>query len=630
LARLTSLSVVDITEHRSIGSRRLLAQAHATGPASVEGKMAELASQPTSVQTVYTWHRENKLLVNRRYQRKLVWTLEEKQKLIESLLKKYPVPAILLAERDGSPGTFEIIDGLQRLHSIISFIEHAFPLADGRYFNVDLFPTAKLAASEGAFQIEEDAQVIASKEVSTILDYSLALSVMRNATDDEVNDVFDRINTYGHRLSDQERRQSGVQNEFSTIVRQLSCLLRGDVSTDVLPLKSMPSISIDLPMSNHGYEVKADEVFWVNQGILRSTDLRDSADEQCVADVVACIVGGQLIERSKDALDEIYVKNAPESERILNALEVYGVENIRDETKYCIDEILQVCEADGGVKLRNHIFKKGNTNAFPSVFAVILIAFHELIVRQGKRVSDYSGLQKALKDLSSRIEWGRKATAPDERRKNIDAVKGIIDAHFVTDPQLSKVIYSNHTTVDVEAVIRRSEIELANYELKQGLLTLTEEVKLDPDIIEKVVKTICAIANIGPDNSGKILIGVTDKKQDAERVKVIDKIEPKKIGKRYVVGVNREAKRLGISPEQYFSKWKDGIKKSDLTPELRDTILSNMDFNSFYGLGIIVISVPPQQTLSYVGDNLYWRNGDSTELASGAKQIAGIARRFKS
>lgn len=590
--------------------------------------MAELASQPTSVQTVYTWHRENRLLVNRRYQRKLVWTLEEKQKLIESLLKKYPVPAILLAERDGSPGTFEIIDGLQRLHSILSYIEHSFPLADGRYFDVSLFPTAKLAATEGAFPIKEDLPFILSKEVSTILDYSLALSVMRNATDDEVNDVFDRINTYGHRLSDQERRQSGVQNDFSTTVRELSCLLRGDVSTDVLPIASMPSISIDLPMSNHGYEVKADEVFWVNQGILRSTDLRDSADEQCVADIMACIVGGQLIERSKDALDDIYIKGAPESERILTALEVYGAEKIRDEIKYCIDELLKVCAADSEVKLRNLIFKAGNTNAFPSVFAVVLIAFHELIVGQSKRISDYSGLQKSLKDLSRRIEWGRKATAPDERRKNIDAVKGIIESHFVIDPKLAKTIYSNHTTVDIDSVVRRSEIELANYELKQGLLTLADKPKIDSEIIDKVVKTICAIANIGPHSTGKIIIGVTDKKADAERIKKLDQIEPKKIGKRLVVGVNREAKRLGISPEQYVSKWKDGIKKSSLTVELRDSVLSNLDFNSFYGLGVIVITIPPQQTLSYVGDDVYWRNGDSTEMAVGAKQIAGIANRF--
>lgn len=592
--------------------------------------MADLASQPTSVQTIYSWYRDGKLLVNRRYQRKLVWTLEEKQKLIESLLKKYPVPAILLAERDGGPATYEIIDGLQRLHSIVSFIENAFPLMDGKYFHVDLFPTAKAAADDGRFSKAKDASLIGAKEISTLLDYSLAMSVMRNASDSEINDVFDRINTYGHRLSDQERRQAGVQNEFSSTVRNLASLLRGDVSLDILPLESMPSISIDLPMSNHGYEVKADEVFWVNQGVLRSTDLRDSLDEQYIADIVACIVGGEPIERSKDALDEIYVKGAPESERILSALEVYGADKVIDEIKFCIGELLKVCNVGQPVKLRSLIFSKANTNAFPSIFAVLLIAFHELIVGDGKKVADYDGLQGALENISSRIEAGRKATAPEERRKNINAVKGIIGSNFVATTKLAEEIYSNHTTVDIESVIRRSEIELANYELKQGLLVLEVEGAEDPQMIAKVVKTICAIANIGPKSAGKILIGVTDKKADADRIKKIDAIDAKKIGKRFVVGVNREAKRLGISVEKYFAKWKDGIKKSGLSPDLRDEVLSRMDFNSFYGLGLIAITIPPQRELSYVDDEVYWRNGDATEQAVTAKQIAGIASRFGS
>ena len=151
---------------------------------------------------------------------------------------------------------------------------------------------------------------------------------------------------------------------------------------------------------------------------------------------------------------------------------------------------------------------------------------------------------------------------------------------------------------------------------------------MDPQIIDKVVKTICAIANIGPSSSGKIIIGVTDKASDVDRVREIDGIEARKVGKRFVVGVNREAKRLGIPMEKYFSKWKEGIKNSKLTPSLRDTVLSNMDYNSFYGLGVIAISIPPQSELSYVGDDLYWRNGDATELAKGAKQIAGLANRF--
>jgi hypothetical protein len=589
--------------------------------------MSELVSQPTSVQSVYTWYTEDKLYVNRRYQRKLVWTLEEKQKLIESILKRYPVPAILIAERDGFPGTYEIIDGLQRLQAIVSFIEMSFFTLETKYFDLNYFPTAKSRADEGLFTPSEAQLYLSQREVSTLLDYTLALSVMRNTTEAEVNDVFDRINTFGRRLSDQERRQSGIQNDFSVMVRKIACTLRGDETADVLPLKAMPSISIDLPMTKHGYTVKAEEVFWVNQGILRSTDLRDSMDEQCISDISACIIGGALIERSKDALDEIYELGNSESERIASALEIYGSTKFAEEFKYCVDEIIRICNEDRVEKLRDIVFKKRTTNAFPSVFAILLISFHELIVKEGKKIIDYPGIRKTIVDLAERIETGRKATSPDERRKNIDQVKGLIGKFFIKS-DMRESIYGNHATTDIEAAIRRSEIELPNYELKQGLLSLSNQRSVDENVIDKVVKTISAMANNGRNTMGKIIIGVTDKDTDAIRVKELDNIEPKKIGKRFVVGVNREAKALGISVENYFSKWKDAIKNSELSPSLRDSVLSHMDFNSFYGLGIIVITIPPQKELSYVGEELYWRNGDATESAKTAKQIATLAQRF--
>jgi len=268
--------------------------------------MAELTSQSNSIQSLYSMYREEKIFVNRRYQRKLVWTLEEKQKLVESILKKYPIPAVLIAERDDVPGTYEIIDGLQRLQTILSFIEMSFQTIDGKSFNVDRFPTAKKAAEDGMFVIKSGEPLLDASEVSKFLDYSIALSVMRNATEDEINDVFDRINTYGHRLSDQERRQAGVQNVFSDMVRTVSCTIRGDSSANILPLHAMYSISIDLPKTKHGYLIQAEDVFWVRHGILRSTDLRDSMDEQCIADIAACAIGGACLERSKEALDSIY------------------------------------------------------------------------------------------------------------------------------------------------------------------------------------------------------------------------------------------------------------------------------------------------------------------------------------
>ena len=37
--------------------------------------------------------------------------------------------------------------------------------------------------------------LLSQREVTQLLDYSLAMSIMRNATENEINDVFDRINT---------------------------------------------------------------------------------------------------------------------------------------------------------------------------------------------------------------------------------------------------------------------------------------------------------------------------------------------------------------------------------------------------------------------------------------------------
>lgn len=589
--------------------------------------MSELAAQPTTIQSVYSWYREDKLYVNRRYQRKLVWTLEEKQRLIESILKGYPIPAILIAERKGETGGYEIIDGLQRLHAIVSFIETSYPTLDGKCFDLTHFPTAKGYADQGLFVANVDGTRLTQKEVSAVLDYTLALSVMRGATDDEVNDVFGRINTYGHRLSDQERRQAGVQNDFSQTVRNIACTLRGDASAEILPLYLMPSISIDLPKAKHGYEVRAEEVVWVEHGILRSTDLRDSMDEQCIADIAACVIGGELIERSKEILDAIYDSSTAENARLQTALEVYGSEKFAEEFKFCLDQILEVCNTGATEKLRDVIFKERTTNAFPSIFAVIMIAFHELIIKEGKVISNFDCARSALNDLVSRIDTSRKATSVAERRKNIDTIKGLL-AGCVVKSVAGPVVYGNHATTDIESAIRRSEIELADYELKQGMLTLSEPREIDANIFDKVVKTLCAIANNGLGRSGKIIIGVTDKDDHAERVKKLDGVAPKKVGKRYVVGVAREAKVLGITMEQYVAKWKEAIKNSKLSDSLKQSVLSNIDFNSFFGLGVIVLAVPPQKELSYVGDEVYWRKGDSTEQATLAKEIANLAGRF--
>src|SRR5690242_3552869 len=104
----------------------------------------ELSPSTLSVQTLYRMFRDGDFYVNRRYQRKLVWTLEEKQKLIDSILSEFPVPLVLFAKRPDAK--FDIIDGLQTLHTIFSFVENAFKTADGKLFDIRQLPRAAQAA----------------------------------------------------------------------------------------------------------------------------------------------------------------------------------------------------------------------------------------------------------------------------------------------------------------------------------------------------------------------------------------------------------------------------------------------------------------------------------------------------
>ena len=106
-----------------------------------------------SIQEMYRRYRENLLVVNRRYQRKLVWTEQEKECLVDSIMKGYPIPLILFAEKIRNDGIvyYEILDGMQRLNAIFSFIENEFPWQE-KYFDVNQLARAKQAETEGLFK----------------------------------------------------------------------------------------------------------------------------------------------------------------------------------------------------------------------------------------------------------------------------------------------------------------------------------------------------------------------------------------------------------------------------------------------------------------------------------------------
>jgi hypothetical protein len=243
------------------------------------------------------------------------------------------------------------------------------------------------------------------------------------------------------------------------------------------------------------------------------------------------------------------------------------------------------------------------------------------------RIANYDLAKEAITNLSERIDTSRGSTTPEERRKNVDTIKGLLLPRFVKG-SLKDKIYSGHTTIDIDADIRRSELELANYELKQGILKLDKNRAVDEEAKQKVMRTLVGMANNGKDRAGQIMIGITDKKADADRIKDLDGVEPRKVGKRYVAGVAREAKVLGLSPEDYFKLWRDAISQAPISEPLKGDLLASMDYNSFFGLGVIVLRVPPQKDVSYYDNRVFRRDADQTVEVTVPMEITNIARRF--
>jgi hypothetical protein len=65
--------------------------------------------------------KSNELVIQPEYQRLFRWSNEQRSRLIESILLELPIPQIFVIEN--SDGVFELIDGLQRISSVLQFIE---------------------------------------------------------------------------------------------------------------------------------------------------------------------------------------------------------------------------------------------------------------------------------------------------------------------------------------------------------------------------------------------------------------------------------------------------------------------------------------------------------------------------
>lgn len=177
----------------------------------IDTTRAEIRSDGYAI-SVGEWisiYEKGELDIHPEFQRFFRWSLRQKSRLIESLLLGIPVPQIFVAQR--ADGVWDVVDGLQRLSTIFEFAGILLDENKKKVAALTLEPTTYLPSLEG--QRWEDQkhpdESLTQAQRLLIKRAKINVSIILKESDEMAKyELFQRLNTGGSMLSDQEVRNS--------------------------------------------------------------------------------------------------------------------------------------------------------------------------------------------------------------------------------------------------------------------------------------------------------------------------------------------------------------------------------------------------------------------------------------
>ena len=143
------------------------------------------------------------------YQRRSVWNQSFKDYFVDTVLLGLPAPAIFLFEEISPEGrsVYHVVDGKQRLTTLLEFISDAFPVSDngqsrqqaGMYFST-LSPETK----------------------KDFWGYPFLVEYVSSSDQELINEIFDRINRNVAKLTAQELRHAKLDGLFIKTAENLA------------------------------------------------------------------------------------------------------------------------------------------------------------------------------------------------------------------------------------------------------------------------------------------------------------------------------------------------------------------------------------------------------------------------
>lgn len=599
---------------------------------NLKKEAVELSIKGESIQSLYGYYLADTFLVNRRYQRKLVWTIDEKRSFIDSIIKGYPVPLVLLAEiSTGQRRLFEIIDGMQRLNAIVSFIEQEFEV-NGEYFDLDTMADTKLHKDSGKLVQKES--LMDRTLCANLVRYPVPLSVYQETGNNHVDEVFRRLNSNGRHLSKQELRQAGATKKFASIVRKLSSNIRGDSSaSDVLNLSAMKNISIT--NRNLDYGINVSDIFWVKNNIITKENLRASKDEEIVADIVAWTALEKSTRSSSDVLDQLYGLAQQEdsnpdlslASRIELQIQKINEEQLIDNIQYVFDKLIEILDASG--KTFNALLFAERQARIARYFQIVYLSLYELLIEQDKEITNIHRLVKKLDKAGDKIinlSQGGGNWSAKEKQLAIDSLCGVIEKCIQKAKQNDPA--RNQWITRFENILMQSSTEQTLYDFKIGLHSLDgENHAFNKKLFCKIIRTLTAMANTLPNSTGYCILGVADDSNAASKFEQFYTSTPKKFSNFYINGINDEALKHHTDIDTYFAKLTHLIKNEPISERDKDNISRNIISVKYFDKTVIILKLESGSQPSIYEGKYYVRHGTNvTEIAP--ENFGDLFKRF--
>ncbi|MDM8566037.1 DUF262 domain-containing protein [Candidatus Halobeggiatoa sp. HSG11] len=160
----------------------------------------------------------NELIIDPEFQRMFRWDISQRTKFIESLLLGIPIPSIFVAEDNDS--RWEVVDGLQRISTIVSFF--------GLLKNDEQKKNSWVLEEGDIIKEFEDLSVseLPLKFQLGIKRASCRIEVIKWDSDYDMRfELFNRLNTGGSLLTEQEIRNCifrGISVDFTNAIKELA------------------------------------------------------------------------------------------------------------------------------------------------------------------------------------------------------------------------------------------------------------------------------------------------------------------------------------------------------------------------------------------------------------------------